>query len=368
MSGFKHVIIGVGAGVLQMHRPALIASDAQLVGVSDVNETLGQARASELDCPYFADYREMLSETRPDIAVILTPHPFHAEIAIACLQAGAHVLVEKPIAIEVREADAMLAAAEASGRRLAVSFQHRFRPEVRAAKALLEAGTLGRLQHVDMTVNWFRSAAYFGSSPWRATWRGEGGGVLMNQAPHNLDLLCHLIGSPQRVIGWTRNQLHAIEVEDTVQAMLEWSGGCLGSLHISTAEAGRAERLEIVGSAGVMQLHSGGLQIALFEAPLERFAKESQSFWDAPKLIPQPISLPDGPTGHCAVYAHFHSAIRHGTPLIISGAEGRKSLELANALTYSSACDAAVTLPLDAEKYHALLEARRRQSHTASSD
>lgn len=362
MRPLKHVIIGVGAGVLAMHRPALSAPEVALVGVSDIDQALGRARAEALGCPYFEDYQTMLQATAPEVAIILTPHPFHADIAIACLQRGAHVLVEKPMAIELREADAMIAAAEATGRLLAVSFQQRFRPEVRAAKALLAAGALGRLQHVDMLVNWFRSAAYFGSSPWRATWRGEGGGVLMNQAPHNLDLLCHLIGLPARLSGWTRNQLHALEVEDTAQAMLEWPGGCLGSLHISTAEAGRTERLEIVGTAGVMQLQPGAIQFSRFETPLEQFAHESPSFWEAPKLIPQPVSLPEGPSGHSAVYAHLHSAIVNGTPLMISGYEGRKSLELANAISYSSACHQAVSLPLDAERYHTLLEQRQRSS------
>ena len=235
-----------------------------LVGATDVNPDLGKARADELGCPFFADVSELLESTKPDVAVILAPHPFHASLAITCLNAGVHVLVEKPIAVQVSEADAMIAAAQKAGRLLAVSFQQRFRPEIQAAKQLLESGKLGKIQHVDMLVNWFRSRVYFASGKWRATWQGEGGGVLMNQAPHNLDLLCHLIGLPKQLTAWTRTQLHPIEVEDTVQAMLEWESGCLGSLHISTAESGREERLEIAGTAGVMHIAQGKLKCESF--------------------------------------------------------------------------------------------------------
>ena len=124
----RHVIIGVGAGVLGMHRPALTLDSVELVGASDVNVALGQKNANELGCPFFADYKEMLETTKPDVAVILAPHPFHAALTIDCLNAGAHVLVEKPMAVQVSEADAMIAAAEANQKHLAVSFQQRFRP------------------------------------------------------------------------------------------------------------------------------------------------------------------------------------------------------------------------------------------------
>lgn len=141
----RHVIIGVGAGVLNMHRPALTLETVQLVGVSDVNAEVGAARAAELVCPFYEDYERMLAETQPEVAVILTPHPFHAPIATACLGAGCHVLVEKPMAVHVAEADAMIAAAQRTGRLLAVNLQHRHRAEVRTLKRLVEAGWLGQV-------------------------------------------------------------------------------------------------------------------------------------------------------------------------------------------------------------------------------
>lgn len=339
-----------------MHLPALKLETVDLVGATDVNTDLGRARATELGCPFFNDVASLLQETQPDVAIILAPHPFHAPLAIQCLEAGAHVLVEKPIAVQVSEAEAMISAAQKADRLLAVSFQQRFRPEIQAAKQLLDSGKLGKLQHVDMLVNWFRSRAYFASGQWRATWKGEGGGVLMNQAPHNLDLLCYLIGLPKQLVAWTRTQLHTIEVEDTAQAMLEWESGCLGSVHISTAESGRKERLEIAGTAGIMQISQGSLQVSLFESPLERFTLESQSIGAAPAIKPFEVTLPAGKGNHVSVYQHLHNTILEGTPLLISAEEACKSLELANAMILSSYQQKAVSLPIDRTAYSNLLE------------
>jgi predicted dehydrogenase len=350
------VIIGVGAGVLNMHRPALQLPAVDLVGATDVNPQLGSTRAQELGCPFFADVSNMLESTQPDVAVILAPHPFHASLAIQCLEAGIHVLVEKPIAVQVSEADAMITAAKKANRLLAVSFQQRFRPEIQAAKQFLNLGNLGKLQHVDMVVNWFRSRVYFASGKWRATWQGEGGGVLMNQAPHNLDLLCYLIGLPKQLTAWTRTQLHPIEVEDTVQAMLEWEDGCLGSVHISTAESGREERLEIAGTAGVMRIAQGKILVNLFETHLEQFAIENHNMWAAPSSKPFDLDMPAGQGDHVAVYQNLHSAILEGTPLLISAEEARHSLELANAMILSSYQKQALSLPIDRQTYSTLLE------------
>ena len=359
----NHVIIGVGAGVLGMHRPAFELDTTRLVGVSDLNAETGRARATELGCSFFPDYKTMLRETEPDVAVVLTPHPFHAAIAIDCLTAGAHVLVEKPVAVHVGEADAMLQAAQETGRLLAVNFQHRFRPEVRTARRLIEEGRLGKVQHVDMTVAWPRTARYFKVVSWRGTWAGEGGGVLMNQAPHNLDILCYLLGLPERVVAWTRTTLHAIETEDTVQAMLDWApseartgvDGTLGSLHISTAEAGRPERLDIVGTGGTLQLQSGALTFNRGEADFRTFMRESDNPFGAPAFETETVALEPASGDHAAVYRNLHEAILNGVPLVCDGVEGRKSLEIANAMILSSHARREVTLPIDRQEYAALL-------------
>jgi predicted dehydrogenase len=253
----------------------------------------------------------------------------------------------------------MIEATRRAGRLLAVNLQHRTRPEIRAAKQLIQAGRLGQLQRVQMLAIWTRARRYFQLATWRGTWRGEGGGVLMNQAPHTLDLICHLAGQPSQVVAWNRTLYHAIETEDTSLSMLEWPNGALGSLLVSTAQAGEAERLEIAGTRGVLHLAAGGLQLAEADEDLRTFLAESQDPFGKPSLEPREVATDQGGGNHAAIYANFVDAIEHGAPLVADGTEGRMSLELANALIYSSATGQAVNLPLDRAAYSALLDRLR---------
>jgi len=350
------VVVGLGAGVFHMHQKGLRSGLFELVAGSDVRRDVAQQRAAEMGCAFYTDHTTMLAETEPDVAVVCTPHPFHAPIAIDCLRAGCHVLVEKPMAVQVMGADAMIKAASQAQRLLAVNFQYRFRPGVRAAKRLIQEGQLGEIQHVEMVATWTRTARYYEQSSWRGTWRGEGGGVLMNQSPHDLDLLCHLVGMPNRVVGWTRTLLHRIETEDTAQAMLEWPNGALGTLHVSTAEAGIKSRLEIAGTGGWLSIKPGELSFFRFDTDLREFVVASTGPYDRPQAHPVPLELEPECDGHLCVYRNLHEAILHGTPLVADGAEGRMSLELANAMVYSSYAHEEVDLPLDRAAYAALLE------------
>ena len=357
----RHVIIGVGAGIFKAHQPALSLPDVNLVAVSDINEAVGRSRAVELGCAFYTDARRMLAEMQPDVAVILTPHPLHAELAILCMEAGCHVLVEKPMATQVADADAMIATATRQQRRLEVVFQQRFRPEVRAARKLIQEGRLGHIQHVEMTVMWLRSNAYYQLAPWRGTWRGEGGGVLMNQAAHNLDLVCYLAGMPRRVYAWTRTLLHPIAVEDTAQAMLEWPNGALGSFHVSTAETGVPDFLCIVGTAGSIELAPHQLQFKSFETDIEDYiAHQADPYAAMPEHEEQPVLVADN-EGHRSVYRNFHDAILRGGTGGADGMQGRMPLELANAMIYSSYTHTEVEFPLSREHYAELLARLMRE-------
>lgn len=355
----RHAIVGAGATVLEMHRPAFELPTTQIVGVTDVDGARAEQRAEELGCPAYPDYRALIRATRPDVVVIMTPHPFHAEIAIAALEAGCHVLCEKPMAVHAGEADRMIEAAERAGRLLAVSLQFRHRPEVVAAKRLVEEGRLGQLQRIDVLACWTRAARYYRQTPWRGTWKGEGGGVLMNQAPHNLDLACFLAGPPSRVVAWTRTRLQPIEAEDTAHAMLEWPGGALGTVHVSTAEADTGDRIELLGTGGRLVIRPGSLEVELFETDLRHHVQEAEILWSSPAAHPFPVELAPGQADHVAVYRDLHAAILDGTPLRSDGTQGRLSLELANAITLSSRRGIAVDLPLDRAAYAALLEELR---------
>ena len=354
----KHVVIGVGAGIFKSHLPALTTlPSVDLVAVSDINTVEGRRRADELHCAFYEDYRQMLAEVRPDVAVILTPPFLHARVAIDCLQAGSHVLTEKPMAIQVAEADAMIEAAQSSKRLLAVMLQHRFRPEVIAARKLLREGTLGTIQRVELSAVWTRPSSYYEMAAWRATWAGEGGGVLTNQASHNLDVLCHLVGSPVRVFAWTRRLLHKqIETEDTVQAMLEWSNGALGALHISTAEADEDERLKIVGTRGLLELSHDRLVVQTLDVDIADYAIHASDPYAKPERHPYNVTLEAGKADFTAVYRNLHEAILHGSALSSSGVDARMELELANAIIYSSYKHREVGLPLDRQGYADLLK------------
>jgi len=366
MRQLRTVVIGVGAGVFALHRRVLEAhSDLALVGVSDVNAQLGQERAAELDCPFYADHQSLLSDVRPDLAVILAPHPYHAPIALDCFAAGCHVLVEKPMAVQVAEADAMLEGASNAGRLLAVNFQHRHRADVRTAHRLIESGRLGTLQRVELVATWTRPASYYKLASWRGTWAGEGGGILMNQAPHHLDLLCHLVGPPSRVVGWTRRLLHDIETEDTAVGLVEWPSGALGTLHVSTAEAGEPERLLIAGTRGWLSISAAGLTFHEAAADLRTFVAESPNPFGKLEMHAVPVELDPGTGDHAAVYGNVVAAILGNEALLVDGVSARQSLELANALIFSGQTGKSVELPLDRAAYAELLDDLRRSVLTS---
>ncbi len=358
----RHAVIGAAAGVFSMHREALKLPEVDLVAISDINVEAGEQRAQELNCSFYADHRALLEAEHPDVVTIMAPHPFHAPIAIDALHAGSHVLVEKPMAVQVAEADAMVEAANETQRLLGVIFQQRFRPEVRAAHRLIQEGQLGEIQHVEMAVAWTRTALYYNQATWRGTWSGEGGGVLMNQAPHNFDILCHLVGLPVRVFAWTRNLLHHIETEDTVQAMLEWSNGAMGSLHISTAEADMPESIKIAGTRGNLEIRPKQLIFRQLDSELAEFIATSPKAMAAPRAQQIPIELEQIQGNHVTVYRNFYDAILRNGTFTSAGAEGRMSLELANSFIFSNYNHTEVELPLDRQKYAELLEKLKRQA------
>lgn len=346
-----------------MHRRAFELDEVEVVGVTDVDAERGQRSAADLGTVFYPGTEELLERTRPDVAVIITPHPFHAELAIACMEAGYDVLVEKPMAVHVGEADAMVAASERTGRLLAVVFQLRLSPEIRVARDLITRGELGAIQHVDLRSLALRTDAYFQHAPWLGTWSGEGGGVVMNQAPHALDLLCHLFGRPRAVTAWTRTQVQRIETEDTAHAMVEGSDGSLWSVHVSTAETGQPQRLEITGTAGRLQIAGGELTHHRFDTDVREHIRTNPERMAPVGMHEVAVDLAAGTGDHAAVYRDLHRALRTGTPVACDGRQARDSLELANAIIYSGQTGEQVRLPLDLDAYAALLDELRAGSN-----
>ncbi|MBN1286881.1 MAG: Gfo/Idh/MocA family oxidoreductase [Anaerolineae bacterium] len=365
----KFVFIGLGT-IYPSHVMGLESIGGELVAVCDIDPEVAKQRSAERGgIPYYTDHKTMLAEVKADVASVMTPHPSHSPIAIDCLEAGLHVICEKPMADHIAAADAAVEAAQRAGKLLAVNFQQRLRPEVIKARELLEAGEVGTIQYVHMIADWPRTAVYFGLSNWRGTWTGEGAGVLLNQSPHDLDLLCYLIGMPACVVAWTPTRFHKIEVEDTIHAMIEWPGGAFGFMHSSTAEVGHpASQLEILGTKGRIVIGKGEVQFTRLEQDAHEFMNASRFPFAAPSREVVPVEItrkddtghPQGGIGHHVdIYQNFRAALLDGAPLAAPGASGRRSLELANGMTYSHFTGQAVEFPLDRAAYKALLDELR---------
>jgi predicted dehydrogenase len=253
-------------------------------------------------------------------------------MALAAAQAGKHVLCEKPLARTTAECDAIIEACERAGVTLGVVFQSRYEPLAQQLKRLIDEGKLGRLLWNSANTVWYRTDDYYNSGPWRGTWAHEGGGVLINQAIHAIDLMLWLTGGPDRVTAQMRTLNHAIEVEDGAIATLEYADNRLGLIQATTAAyPGYAERLEVYGTRGSAIYHKGEgrLEWHLVD-PREDHVVEAKSSSGAAN--PMDITA----AGHAAVFQDFADAIRQGRRPLIDGAEGRRSVEVVEAI-YQSA-------------------------------
>jgi predicted dehydrogenase len=353
-------ILGAGAGIAQAHLRALQAVEAQVVAVQDIDAQRVETVAEQTGAQPFTSLKDALA-VPSDMAVVVAPHPFHAPLVIAALEAGKHVLVEKPMSDSVGEADRMIEASRRAGRLLGVALQHRTRDEVRVARDVIQSGGLGLLQRADLIGNWPRKRGYFEVSPWRGTWRGEGGGVTINQGQHDLDLLTYLAGPPQRVFAWTRTRIHHIQTEDTAAALLEWSDGAIGSIHLSTIEVDESQRLELTGTGGRLRLLHGRLDVVENEVDFREFVETGGNAYAAPPTR-EPRSVEAAGFDHAEIYRNFLNAVAGKESLVAPAESALATLELANAMLYSSAIDAPVRLPLDRAAYAAFLAERRERS------
>ncbi len=316
------------------------------------------------DTAQFTDYQRMLDAADLDAVLIATPHYDHPDMSLLAFERGLHVLVEKPIAVHVKEAERMLAGYEAAKARhpnlvFAAMFMQRTWGHWRKIKALLESGELGRLIRCTWIItDWFRTQHYYDSGGWRATWSGEGGGVLMNQCPHNLDLYQWILGMPTRVQGFVNfGKHHRIEVEDEATAYFEHADGMIGHFITTTGESPGSNRLEIVGENGKLVYGDGELEFFRNEWSSIRQIREAD---DGFKAVPCTRELLDYEAktshGHEHIIANFADAILTGAPLIAPAEEGRNSIAINNAIILSAHKRAMVELPLDPDEFAALLE------------
>ncbi len=363
-SKIKLAVIGIGVmGNLHARDIDALAS-TELAAICDIDQAKANKYARMYSVPAFTDYRDMLAQIELDAVLIATPHYDHPSIAIDAFERGIHVLTEKPIAVHVQAAQEMIAAYKAALEEnpnlvFAAMFQQRTYGFWRKIKSLIDDGELGRLVRATWIItDWFRTQSYYDNGGWRATWKGEGGGVLLNQCPHNLDLYQWFTGMPKRIVGFAAiGKYHNIEVEDEVSAYFEYENGMIGHLITSTAESPGTNRLEIVGEKGKLIFEDNALNFYRNRVSMFEHIKTSVSGYEP--VENWKVEIPyqhHGQPGHRIVIENFAGAILNGEELIAPAVEGLNSLALGNAIMLSSFLGQPIDLPIDADVYAAKLQ------------
>lgn len=367
MDNVRFGIIGLG-GMGRHHAQYLFNNEipgAKLVAVSDaMAPALDWAQTRfEGNVRTFESPQELLDSGLVDAVIIATPHYLHPPLAIAALQKGIHALVEKPAGVYTKHVKEMNQVAENSGKVFGIMFNQRTHGAHQKLRELVQGGELGEIKRTHYVItDWFRSQAYYDSGGWRATWHGEGGGVLLNQSPHNLDLWQWICGMPSRIRAYCGfGKYHNIEVEDDVTAFVEYANGATGTFITATGEAPGTQSLEIVGDNGKLLLADGKLTFWKTRVPVSEWTRTSKGGFDKPETWK--IEIPTkGGEDHKGITKNFVGAILHGTPLLAQGSEGINGVTLANAMLLSAWTDNWVSLPLDDELYYQKLQERIKNS------
>jgi predicted dehydrogenase len=357
MAGIKKAKVAVvGVGNMGSGHCGTISSisNMELAAVCDIDREKADRIAAKHEVPAFYSHKDLLKAKVVDAVIVATPHYDHTTIGIDVLKAGLHLLVEKPISVHKADALRLIKAHKNKKQVFSAMFNQRTDPNYIKLKELLDKGELGRLTRVNWIItNWFRSQRYYDSGGWRATWAGEGGGVLMNQCPHQLDLMTWLFGVPETVrADIALGKYHNIEVEDEVTAYLTYKGGATGVFITSTGEAPGTNRLEVTGTMGKVVIERGaGLDFIRNEVPMDKFCMESQASFAVPPRWNIEIPIRGSGDQHKGILQNFADAITKGAKLIAPAEDGIKSVELGNAMMYSGMNDVTVKMPLSAPLY-----------------
>lgn len=359
----KKVRIGViGAGGMGNHHllHLHLIKGAELTVICDIDSAVLNKMTVRHSVKGFLNYRELIDSGLVDAVMVATPHYDHTPISIYAFEKGVHVLCEKPVAVHVKDALAMNEAHAQSNCVYGVMFQFRASPIYKKAKEMIDSGEIGKITRINYLVtDWFRTQAYYDSGGWRATWKGEGGGVLLNQCPHSLDVLQWFGGLPKRITAECAiGKFHHIEVEDEVTGFLEYENGAVGIFATSTGEAPGSSLFEICGDHGKLALQNGKLFFRRTRPSVEKFCATAKGGFDTPETWDIEIPLDrDSKIGeHQEVTQNFVNAILHNEALISPGPEGIRSLEIGNALLMSGLTKKPVELPIDANAYDEILK------------
>ena len=340
--------------------------DMELTAVADIRQSrLDWARNNLPETvKVFDDGRKMIDSGSCDAVLVATPHYLHPEFVIYALEHGLHAISEKPAGVYTKQVREMNEAAERSDRSFAIMLNQRTNCVYRKLHEMIQSGELGQLRRVNWIItDWYRTQAYYNSGGWRATWDGEGGGVLLNQCPHNLDLLQWICGLPCRVRAFCHNgKWHQIEVEDDVTAYLEFPNGATGVFVTTTADAPGTNRFEITLERGKLVAEHDKLTFFELEQSERDFCFTATGGFEQPAGHEVTIELDGKNPQHVGVLNAFAGAILRGEPLVADGTEGIRGLELSNAMHLSSWTDQTVTLPIDEALFLEKLNEHRKAS------
>lgn len=325
----------VGCGTISdMHFNAIeTIDDAYLIGVFDTDQSAADKAKEKYNCKKYDSYEQLLNDEKVDVVCICTPSFLHSSVALQALNAKKNVLVEKPLALNVEDCEKLIYCAKKMNVQLGVVSQLRFSDSVNYAKKALEKGLLGRITRADLYMKYYRPQEYYDTSNWRGTWQKDGGGALMNQGIHGVDLLLYLMGKVKSVYALSKTQIREIEVEDTLSAVVAYENGAIGVIEASTADwPGAPRRLEINGEYGVIIMEED--LIVKFEVEgqknfnlYEQKKKDASTHNDHKKIDPQ---------GHIKQLKNFISAVRGDTELLVKGKDGKAAVELIAAAYRSS--------------------------------
>jgi predicted dehydrogenase len=364
MEKVRYGIIGYG-GMGSGHGDFLKQIEmAELTAIADVNpERIEMAKAKfGGDVLYFNSAEELIKSGSVDAIIIAVPHYFHPKYAIMGFENGLHVMTEKPAGVYTRQVREMNAAADSYGRLFGIMYQNRLVDQYQKIHDMVQNGDIGEIRRVNIiSTYWYRPQSYYDSGTWRATWAGEGGGVLINQCPHDLDLWQWCVGlMPVKVRAFTHNgRWHDIEVEDDVTAYFEYENGATGVFVASTADYPGTRRFEIQGDKGKIVFENDGkLIFDKLEMCEREFNATFKGGFGSPASERIEMECDSSYPGHLAVLQNFTDAIVEGTPLWIDGREGIKGLTLSNAIHLSSWLDKTIGLPLDEDLYYEELSKR----------
>lgn len=326
----------VGCGLIsRLHLKAIQdIEDARLCGVYDILPETAQKAAEAYHTQRFDSYEDLLCHSGADAVCVCTPSHLHAPLAMAAIEAGKHVLIEKPMALTLEDCDALARAAAVAGVKIGVVSQLRYSPAVAHVKRALTTGALGIVTRCDLYMKYYRPQSYYDSGVWRGTQAMDGGGALMNQGIHGVDMVCHFMGEAKSVFAISSTLVRDIEVEDTLSAVLEWKGGAQGVIQASVGDyPGFPRRIEINGEYGCIILQED--RILRWEVKGKAVSRE----YEKPEAVLGETHRQAGavdPAGHVAQLRNFIDAIRGEGTLLVDEAEGRRAVQLVLA-AYQSA-------------------------------